>query len=426
MYGRESASMKKKVFILNHYAGGTLFNKGGRHYWIAKFLKRAGYEPVLFVSNSKNGVKERHVQTDKLWTEMVADEIGTPYVFIKTKLYSNNGKERIINMVDYYRNVITSAKQYAKLHGAPDIIYASSVHPLALTAGIKLAKYFGVRCICEVRDLWPESLVAYGHLKRGSAVAKALYRFEKNIYMKADRIVMTWPGGYDYIRDRGWDGDIPSEKVVHISNGVDLEEYKNNIEAHPYTDEALEDASVKKIIYTGSVREVNNLGLIVEAARILRDRGVEGFRILVYGDGSEREKLAKDAEDAGLTNISFMGKVPKECVPAVLTHAYVTLLHNSSTELDKYGQSQNKFFEYLAAGKPILMTYSVGHSVCRENNCGFEIEKQSPESIADAIEKIVGMSDAEYDSCSKNAEKTAEKYDFRNLTKVLINVIESL
>ena len=105
---------------------------------------------------------------------------------------------------------------------------------------------------------------------------------------------------------------------------------------------------------------------------------------------------------------------------------YASILHNSSTELDKYGQSQNKFFEYLAAGRPVLMTYSVGHSICKENNCGFEIDEQSPESIADAIEHIVQLKDDEYQIYSHNAEETAKRYDFKDLTKKLVSIIESL
>ena len=418
--------MKKNVWIMNHYAGGSFFNKGGRHYWISKFLKQNGYEPVVFVSNSQNKKSEKIIETSDLFAEKIAEDTGVPYVFVKSKTYSSNGLDRILNMYDFYRNVRKAAKKYAETHGKPDVIYASSVHPLTLVAGQKLAKYFKVKCICEVRDLWPESLVAYGHLKRRSLLAKILYAFEKRIYVKADKVIMTWPGGYDYIKDRGWDKDIPEDKVIHISNGVDLEKYRENVTAHPYTDDELEDSSVKKIIYAGSIREVNNLGMIVSAAKILQERGVTGFRILVYGSGTERDALINRVTEAQLTDISFVGRVPKECVPAVLSKAFVTLLHNSSTELDKYGQSQNKFFEYLAAGKPILMTYSVGHSVCRENNCGFEIEKQSPESIADMIERIVRLDDEEYRVYSRNSEKTAEKYDFKNLTVTLINEIESL
>lgn len=418
--------MKKKVWILNHYAGGTLFNKGGRHYNISKFLKQSGYEPVVFVSNTQTGKKERYIQTEELWTEKIAEEIGVPYIYVKAKTYSGNGKARIINMYQYYKNVKKAAKKYAKNHGKPDIIYASSVHPLTLIAGLKLARFFHVKCICEVRDLWPESLVAYGHLKRHSLLAKILYAFEKKIYIKSDKIIMTWPGGYDYICDRGWDSMIPSDKVVHISNGIDLNKYRENITAHPYSDVELENPKTKKIIYTGSIREVNNLGEIVSAAELLQREGITGFKILVYGSGSERDKLIRRAEENQLSNITFVGRIPKENVPAVLDKAYVTLLHNTSTSLDKYGQSQNKFFEYLAAEKPILMTYSVGHSICKENNCGIEIEKQNPETIAATIKEILSFSEEEYQTLCTNAKETAKKYDFRILTQKLIDTIECL
>ena len=78
---------------------------------------------------------------------------------IKARKYQGNGKQRVLNMVDFYRNVKKAAVEFAKKNAKPDIIYASSVHPLALVAGIQLAKKFGVKCICEVRDLWPESIV---------------------------------------------------------------------------------------------------------------------------------------------------------------------------------------------------------------------------------------------------------------------------
>ncbi len=418
--------MKKNIWILNHYAGCMLFDKGGRHYWLAKYLKRLGYDPVVFACNEMHNFDNQFVKSNTLWTMKVAEEIDTPFVFVRSSSYKKNGIDRIINMFGFYRNVQKAVKQYAKEHCKPDVILASSVHPLTLLAGQKLAKHFGVKCICEVRDLWPESLVAYGHLKRNSIIAKILYAFEKKLYVKADQVIMTWPGGYDYITEKGWETDIPEEKVTHISNGVDLEEFRKNIESHPYSDSEIENPGIKKIVYTGSVRKVNNLAMIVEAAEILNKRNLKGYKFLVYGDGTEREKLSGYVERENLTNIVFMGRVRKENVPAVLDKAYVTVLHNSSTGLDKYGQSQNKFFEYLAAGKPILMTYSVGHSICKENACGFEIENQSAESIADAIEMIVNLSDEEYRQYSLNAAQTAEKYDFRYLTQKLADVIENI
>ena len=101
-------------------------------------------------------------------------------------------------------------------------------------------------------------------------------------------------------------------------------------------------------------------------------------------------------------------------------------MHNTSTILDRYGQSQNKFFEYLAAGKPVLMTYSVGYSICENNHCGVELKTQSPQAIADGLESMLNLDQDEYKYMCLCAEKTAEEYDFKNHTKKLIDIIESL
>ena len=73
-------AVKTNIWILNHYASGMYFDRGGRHYNFAKYLRRAGYAPVIFGANSKHGKAERFLETDALWEEHVAEEIDTPFV----------------------------------------------------------------------------------------------------------------------------------------------------------------------------------------------------------------------------------------------------------------------------------------------------------------------------------------------------------
>lgn len=415
------------VWMMDHYATEMFFDRGGRCYWIAKFLKQAGYTPLVIGSNAKhNSDRKLFFDTQDLWQSHMAEEIDVPFVFVRSRPYVGNGKARILNMVDFYRNTLKAADEIAERFGKPDIIYASSVHPLTLVAGIKLARRYGVKCVSEVRDLWPESIVAYGLLKRNSPVAKALYAGEKWIYQRSDKIVMTWPGGYDYIVDRGWQRSIPASKVVHISNGVDLEEYRRNMDLHPYVYPAeLNDGRIR-LVYAGSIRKVNDLGILLRAAEILRDRKVEGYQLLIFGEGDDKPALEREAKEKGLDAIRFMGFVPKKMIPSVLAQADINILHNTSTSLNKYGQSQNKFFEYLASGKPVLMTYSVGHSVVQEEQCGIEIPHQTPEGIADAIEWLCRQPRETLTRFSENAKHCAEQFDFKRLTDKVIALLEEL
>ena len=422
----KDANLKKNVWILNHYAGNQYFDKGGRHYAFSKFLKREGYNPVVFCSNAQHWNTGYFFETNLLANIRVAEEIGVPFIFVKSREYTGNGKSRILNMVDFYRNTNKSVSYCVKKFGKPDIIYASSVHPLTLVAGIKIAKKLKIKCVCEVRDLWPESLVAYGVLKKNSPLAKLLYIGEKWIYKKADKIVMTWPGGYDYIVNQGWEKIVPKSKVEHISNGVDLEEYEKYKKLYPYVNDKLSACNRVRFVYTGAIRKVNNLRVLVDAVALLKKQNVDDFVLFVFGDGEERDSLEKLTREKQIDNVLFMGKVSKVEVPSILCLSDINILHNSSTSLDKYGQSQNKFFEYLASGRPILMTYSVGHSIVKAEKCGIEIEQQNPQAIADALKNLCHLGRDEIEYYSKNARRCAEQFDYRNLTKKLITTIEAL
>ena len=418
--------MRKNIWLLNHHAAGMYFNKGGRTYWLAKYLKEQGYNPVVFCGNSEHGKNRRYIDSSALYVERTVEETGVPYIFVKARVYSGNGAKRVMSWVDYFFNVKKTVRLCEEKYGRPDVIYASSVHPLALVAGIQLARHYGVPCISEVRDLWPESIVAYSsRFKRDDPLMKLLYRGEKWIYQNSDAVVMTWAGGYDYIRDQGWEKDIPESKVVHISNGLDLVPYRQLAEAGRVDDSDFHSGK-KTFVYTGSVRKVNNLSLLVDAAKLLARRGNQQAMLLIYGDGNEKEALEQRVATEKLENIRFKGRVPKQEIPAILAQADFTVLHNTSTILDKYGQSQNKFFEYLAAGKPILMTYSVGHSVVRQEQCGVELECQSAEAVADAIEEMCAMDSKTYEHYCENARRCAEQFDFKVLTQRVIELVESL
>ncbi|MHA7117647.1 glycosyltransferase family 4 protein [Aerococcus viridans] len=407
--------MKKNIWIINHYATAMFFDEGGRHYWFARNLKKNGYTPVIFCSSEgHNGGKGINLNGE-LYLEGYKD--GIKYIFVKTKEYNNNGKDRILNMYSFYSNLL---KIYKKFEMKPDVILASSVHPLSLIAGLKIAKKYRISCICEVRDLWPESLVAYGALNKENIVTKILYAGEKYIYRKANAIVMTWPGGKQYIIDQGWDDLINLKKVFHISNGVQLEDFYTKVSEN-YFDKDLDDKLYKNFVYTGSIRKVNNIEKLVDAARILTYKN-KNIKILVYGDGDEREKLEKKVKDLQLSNIIFKGRVPKKVIPSILSKAYVNILHNSSTSLDKYGSSQNKLFEYLASGKAILQTYSTNFNIINDSNSGITLDEQTPEKIAEAI-LYLSEEDEIVNTMNKNAQETAINFDFKVLTRKLIDVI---
>lgn len=413
---------------MNHYSLRHLVSGGGRHYWISSQLKKDGYEPVVFGCNAEEDVAEEYFPSDKKWHVETAPS-GVPFVPVKSTLYKGNGISRVKNMAVFSCNLISTAKEFAKEYGAPDVVYASSVHPLTVFAGEKIARYFKVPCIGEVRDLWPETLVAYGSVKRNSLFGKLLYAGEKLMYKRADAMVFTMEGAPDYIKEHKWDtaqgGPIRLDRVYNINNGVDVEQFDENVKCYPYSDEHLDDPSLFCAVYTGSVRRANNLGILLEAASCLRD--IDNLRILVWGKGYEVEPLKARAKEMGLEDrFIFKGYVSKQYIPSIITKSDCNLMHWERTSVNNYGYDYNKLFEYLAAGKVIFSTIRSGHSLLVNKNCGIETDGHSPEKIAAGIRKIYNMTPEERSLWGERARKAAYDYDFKVQTKILEEIIETV
>lgn len=414
--------MKKNIWIWNHYATNMYSDKAGRHYWFAEHLIEKGYNPTIFCASTNHFTGENIDAKGNNYILNKEDKV--PFVFVDTPKYIGNGKKRIKNMIAFYKKLFPVALDYAEKYEKPDIILASSVHPLTLVAGIKIANKFGVPCICEIRDLWPESLVAYGFLKRESIITKLLYQGEKWIYKKADSIIMTWEGGKDYIIEKGWERFVDLNKVYYISNGINIESFDYNSERFQINDSDLVDTNYKNIVYTGSIRRVNNIGLLLDVAKLIQDKGYDNIRFLIYGSGDEKQALEKRIKCENINNVIFKGRVDKKFIPYVLKKAYINILHNTSTSLDKYGQSQNKLFEYLAAGKCIIQTYTNTYSILEKYNCGMSASVQNPDEIANIIIEA-SKDEKRCKLMGENARKAAYEFDFEKLTDKLIDIIEN-
>lgn len=418
--------MKKNVWILNHYATGHFYEKGGRHFWISKQLKKQGYCPVVFGASDLHN-DEKKIDLGKKKFKAVRTEIEVPLVIVKVRSEEGGGIHRILNMVDYYKNVQTAAEKYADKHGKPDVIYASSVHPLALIAGEKLAQKYHVPCICEVRDLWPETMVLMGIWKK-NLFTKMMYLGEKSIYKKADALVFTMEGAAEYIKGRKWDrqsgGCVDLHKIYHINNGVDLKQFKSNIAEHPVNDEDLSESGRFIVNYTGSIRAANNVGDLVETAKHLKNLHNEKVKILIWGAGDYVEELCKKIDDSGLENIRYKGVMKKVMIPSVLVQGDVNVytFRDGGT---KYGIDLNKCFEYLASGKPLIGNDDTLFSVIRKYDCGIE-KKMDAEELAGAIDEMSNLPEEEYARLCQNASIAAKDYDFSVLTGKLIDIIEKL
>jgi glycosyltransferase involved in cell wall biosynthesis len=300
--------------------------------------------------------------------------------------------------------------------GKPDVVIGSSPHLLTPLAACLVAQHYGVPFVVEVRDLWPQTIIDMGELSPRHPITKALQVLERFLYHQSERIITVLPLAREYISTCG----ISKEKIVWIPNGADISKFRD---VKPIE----KDSHDFKIMYAGAHGQNDALEGLIRAARIVQDRGFSNVRFILVGNGPAKASLIKLAKDLELSNVEFRNAIPKDQVPRVLGEANATVLILYDLPLYKYGISANKIFDYLAAGKPLILAGKPANNPIEEAQCGLTVPPQDPEALAEAIVKLYQMSPEERAKMGKRGREYVEKHhDIRKLAAHLEEVLHSL
>ena len=428
MFGVDAKSIvaKKNIWFFHHYAVLPSMSGQIRPFNFGTLLKKYGYEVTVFAASYLHHAEINLIEDKRKFLK--SSEIDVPFVFINTPSSAKGLLARIMNMLAYFFGVMTVSDQIAGKYGKPDVIIASSPHPLAMIAGIRVAKHYNIPCICEIRDLWPEAIFTFGKLKKTSLIGKLLVIGEHWIYRKADALIFTKEGDTDYLLEREWTkeqgGDIDLAKCHYINNGVNLYAFLRAIDEHPLNDPDLL-ADKFNVVYVGSIRPVNDLEKLIDAACLLKDRA--DIQFLVYGDGNRKDMLQRRIVEEGLSHVKMKGHVDRKFIPHILSKSSVNILNYSDSKYNwTRGNSSNKLFEYMASGKPIISNVKMGYCLLEKYQCGISLETSSAVAFAEAILKVRNLSQEQYSIMGQNARAGAADFDYEELTKKLVRVIESV
>jgi glycosyltransferase involved in cell wall biosynthesis len=288
------------------------------------------------------------------------------------------------------------------LQRRPDIVFASST-PLTIgIAGLLTARAKRVPFVFEIRDLWPAVPVALGALKNGPAIRTAEW-LERRLYSGAERIVVLSEGSRDELLQRG----IPDEKLVFISNAADLDVFKPTVVDEGFrARHGLEDRFVA--LYAGAMARANGLDQLVDAAEALRRWGDTRVTIVALGDGGERPRLEDRARELGLDNLLFLPALPKEELAGIVGAADVTLTIFAPHPILET-TSPNKFFDSLAAGKPVIVNLGGWlRRLVEEHDAGLWVPGGNAEALAGALSALAA-NPARVELMGRNARALAER-----------------
>ncbi len=408
------------IWLINHYAVPPKYYPLARQTYFAKHLMEMGHTVTIFAASTVHNSDINLITDGSHWREETLE--GVHYVYIKCLDYQGNGLKRVYNICEFAWKLPGVCKKFPR----PDAIVATSIPPTSCAVGIHLARKYKCRGVAEIADLWPEGIVVAGMAGPHNPAVLALRCLEKWIYRKADAVVFTMEGAYDYIKERKWEKAVPHSKVFYINNGVDLEQFDSDREHFHLDDPDLEDPGTFKLIYTGSIRKANGGSQLLACAELLRD--YPQIRFLIYGAGDDLESLEAARRERGLNNLCFKGRVDKRNIPYILSKSNVNLVNYDpkAAEIYRFGNSQNKFFEYLASGKPLLSNIKMAYNPASHTHCCFSASSSSAEDYAKAVLELYKLPREEYEAVCRAARGTAEEYDFKKLTEKLFNVIEGI
>lgn len=295
-----------------------------------------------------------------------------------------------------------------------DIVVATSPQFFTAIAGRSLSVLKGKPWIMEVRDLWPESIIAVGALQN-KTIIHFLEWLEIKCYSTATRIISVTDSFKKTIVRKG----INSRKISVITNGANLDMFNPQEKDQTFIKKQnLEGKFV--LAYIGTLGMAHGLDFIVDSAKQISD---DTIHILLIGEGANKENLLNVIENKNIKNVSILDAVPKDQIKTYIASIDVALVNLKKLSLFK-GVIPSKIFENAAMGKPILLGVNgESRQIIEKYNSGLYFE---PENTDDFLDKLYNLknNNALYQKCQIGGHKLAHDFDRKKLALKMLNVIQ--
>jgi glycosyltransferase involved in cell wall biosynthesis len=362
-----------RVLYFHQYFSTPRGASGTRSYEMARRLSSRGHQVLIVCGSAERGetglssafVNGRRRGVIDLGVEVLEFDLG----------YSNRHSfaKRTLSFLKFAMRSV-----WVALFEPCDIVFATTTPLTASFPGIAARWLRRKPFVFEVRDLWPELPRAMGVI-RNPLLLSALSIVEWCSYHSARRVIGLAPGIVDGIIRRG----VSPTKVSLVPNGCDFEIFSGATESwRP----AGVDSADLLAVFAGAHGIANGLDAVLDAACELKRRGRHDIKIVLIGSGKVKARLATRVIDEALTNVVIHAPVSKHRLGGLMSATDVGLQILANVPAFYNGTSPNKFFDYIAAGLPVLINYDgwLSEKVTTDN-CGFAVPPNNPVAFADAL-----------------------------------------
>ncbi len=368
-----------KVLYLHQYFVPPTSAGGTRSYEFARRLIDNGHEVCMITSAA--GLPLQYQDPTRRITEV--EIAGIPTVVIQVP-YSN-AMSFGARLQAFLQFALWST--VAALRHPADVVFATSTPLTIALPGIAAKLWHRIPMVFEVRDLWPEMPIAIGALR--NPLAQRLARLlEWTAYHAAAHVVALSPGMAEGVIRQG----IASNKVTVIPNSCDVEMFDvPACRGHEIRANRLHlDDDQPLIVYTGTFGQLNGVDYLVDVAAAMQ-RVAPEVRFLLVGEGAEAARVREHAAETGVLDqtLWIWAPLPKNEMPALLAAATVaTSLFVPLRPM--WNNSANKFFDALAAGKPVAINYGGWQAdLLIKSGAGIVLPSDDPEQAAELLAALV-------------------------------------
>ena len=396
---------KNNIWCISKYASPESYGPSTKLYNTAMYL--SNFYNVTLISSNAN--QKANYPPSKLSVNIERIKLLRHVWINLSKFNKSRSFKRLFGWFMFDRYV---AKLPKKLDEIPDIILISSLPLTTIRWALFMKKRYGVKIIFEVRDIYPLTLTEMGYSKLNPLVMYFAY-LEKIGYKYSDLIVGTM-----------------SQLSIHVEKilGYKKETFYSPIGLSPL----FQHNSAKKldlgihsskiiIGYIGSIGVANNLDTFIEVINEFSPNNQVHF--LIVGDGEFSEEYKKKTG----SNCTFYGQISPGDVHIALNTCDMLYFSSSNSLVMQYGQSLNKLKEYLAAGKPIIASYS-GFLEDHFKDAGiFHSKINDSVSLMNQIRNILTINKEEIEKLSiKNKEISAKYYNYETINENYLSEIKRL
>lgn len=403
-----------RILFLSHYFPPEVNAPATRTYEHCRQWVRDGHQ-VTVVTCAPNHPQGKVYKgySNRIYQRETRD--GISVVRVWTFVTANEGfLKRTLNYISYMCSAVIVSFFLPKA----DVVLSTSPQFFNGLAGYFVSKLRRIPWVLEIRDLWPESIVAVGAINR-HAIITMLEWVERFAYRNADRIVPVTDSFKTHMQSKG----IEAGKITVVKNGVDLAQFAP-LDGMSALAEELGVKGKFVVSYFGTHGMAHHLETVFHAARRLGSS--KNIVFLMVGDGAERQALVQMRDKMALDNVLMLDQQPKSRMREFWALSNISLVLLKKSDLFKT-VIPSKIFESLAMAKPIILGVE-GESaeLLEAAKAGICIEPEQADDLAARVLELSQNPERCRQLGRNGRQYVMEHFDRIVLARKLASVIESV